>query len=104
MFPLWPQLYIGGIVNIGGRQVSRPPIHNLKLYFYGKGCQNWSETSDGELTDYACNIDCITPGSQPDQPIRCEKYFNNSKFLKELIIEEGPGTYIIFCMCKYYIR
>ena len=110
-----PRLFIGGTKEMGGKHIASY-IPNVHLYFGGSNCDNWGGNSDPDNIKYNCYIDCVNtekPSYDPEDSI-CEKYYFSNDYdpetdynddrnkrnmrgidLKTLLLNEGPGTYIL---------
>ena len=92
-----PTLFIGGIPrrfsDINGDVYSIPVnIPNVSLDFYGDNCSNWP----GGWNNRSCMISCIIVGENPEgEDAVCDKYYGTKINLRELLEQEGPGTYVL---------
>ena len=95
-FSVNPTLFIGGepkqFSDINGNVYSIPVnIPNVSLDFYGENCNNW----DGNYKQ-SCMISCIKYGENPEgEDAICDKYYGSQIKLRELLGQEGPGTYVL---------
>ena len=112
------RLYIGGTIDIGGREVESQ-VPNISLVFGGTGvykghCDNFSGEANPSIErSTECKISCIKPanGTNDGEISTCDKYYFDADAsiedpdeiteinLEDLLKNEGPGTYIIIsCM------
>ncbi len=113
--PCQARLYIGGNIDIVGTPVNTQ-VPNINLEFGGIGmysgyCDNWSGEAHPTIErSTECKISCIKPANETNNGkiLTCDKYYfdkmegedaRRSINLKNLLENEGPGTYIIIsCM------
>ena len=92
-----PTLFIGGtptrFIDVNGNVYSIPVnIPNVSLQFYGDHCNNWGSGWNKK----SCMISCIEDGENPeDEDAVCDKYYRTKINLRELLEQEGPGTYVL---------
>ena len=109
-----PTLFVGGepnkISDIDGKVYAiNPSIPDVDFTFSGNNCNNWNKEGQSNKPinyskfDYTCYISCIGKYSNPhDEENRCDRYYENSVKLSQILQNEGPGTYIVYsCLGSY---
>ena len=109
-----PTLFVGGepnkISDIDGKVYAiNPSIPDVDFTFSGNNCNNWTKEGQSNKPinyskfDYTCYISCIGKDSNPyDEENRCDRYYENSVKLSQILQNEGPGTYIVYsCLGSY---
>ena len=109
-----PTLFVGGepnkISDIDGKVYAiNPSIPDVDFTFSGNNCNNWTKEGQSNKPinyskfDYTCYISCIKKYSNPyNKENRCDRYYENSVKLSQILHNEGPGTYIVYsCLGSY---
>lgn len=95
-----PTLFVGGqktkFKDINGVEHNIPTeIPNVSFQFFGTLCNNTDMPN-------SCMITCISKGENPyDVEANCDKYFNQTTDLLNILLNEGKGTYILETCLPY---